>query len=120
MTFAYETKKVKIRAIGKDVIAVDMSFEERMSAGGIVLKSDNGKTHGIRPRWAKVYKVGPEQTEVEVGDWILVEHGRWTRGMMIDDGTGEFEIRKIDTNCIMARSSVEPGPEDEYFPKVNY
>ena len=119
-TYAFEAKKVKIRAIGKDVIATDMNFDTRVTAGGIIMQSDNGKTHGIRPRWCKVYKVGPEQEDVKVGDWILVEHGRWSRGMTINDGTGEFEIRKIDIKCIMGRQEEAPGLDDEYFPNVNY
>ena len=32
-----------------------MNFEERVTAGGIILRSDDGKEHGIRPRWAEVY-----------------------------------------------------------------
>lgn len=119
-TFAYEAKKIKIRAIGKDVIATDMSFEERVSTGGIIMKSDNGKTHGIRPRWCQVYKIGPQQQDVKPGDWILVEHGRWSRGMSIDDGAGVKEIRKIDINCIMGWQEQAPTADDEYFPNVNY
>ena len=119
-TFAYEAKKVTIRAIGDAVIATDMNFDARVSSGGIIMKSDNGKTHGIRPRWCKVYKVGKDQHDVKEGDWILVEHGRWSRGMTINDGDGEKEIRKIDTKCIMGWQEEEPGADDEYFPNVNY
>ena len=36
-------------------------------------------------------------TEVEIGDWILIKHGRWTRGIDVDDGTGNVvTIRKVD------------------------
>lgn len=119
-TFAFEAKKVKIRAIGKDVIAIDMNFEERVSVGGIIMKADNGKTHGIRPRWCRVYKVGPEQVDVKSGDWILVEHGRWSRSMRIDDGESVKEIRKIDIKCIIGWQEQSPTADDEYFPNVNY
>lgn len=110
---AYEAKKVKIRAVKDWVLISDMNFGERKSAAGIVLRSDNAKVTGIYPRWGKVYKVGPEQTEIKEGQWILVEHGRWTRGIRIDDGTGEKTIQKVDINGIIAVSDEEPSALDQ-------
>jgi hypothetical protein len=81
-------------------------------ASGIVLRSDDGKSHGVKPRWAKVYKIGPEQKDVKEGQWILIEHGRWTRKLKIDDGAGVKEIQKVDTEAIMAVSDEPPGAED--------
>ncbi len=99
-----------------DVIITDMNFDEVKTTSGIILRSDNGKAHGVRPRWGRVYAIGPEQTDVKVGQWILVEHGRWTRGIKIDDGDGEKVIQKVDTNCIMAVSDEAPSFEDTYIP----
>jgi len=48
--------------------------------GNVILHDDNGKDDGIRPRWAEVHAVGPDQNDVSVGDWVLMEHGRWTYG----------------------------------------
>lgn len=78
-------------------------FGEQTTAGGIVLRDDNGKDHGIRPRWAKIWKVGDNVTDVKPGDWVLVEHGRWSFVSKIDlEGKGkEFEFHRIDPNCIM-------------------
>lgn len=106
MTFGI--KYVKIRALKNDVIVQDMDFGEVVLKSGIVIKSDDGKVHGIKPRWAKVYKVGPQQDEVLEGQWILIEHGRWTRKIKIDDGTGVKEVQKVDTSAILAVSDVEP------------
>ena len=64
-----------ITAIKDWVIISDMAFDERLSSGGIVLLNDNGTDEGIRARWGFVRKVGPEQTDVEPGQWILVDHG---------------------------------------------
>lgn len=108
-TFAFEPKKVKIRAIKSDVIVINMDFGEMVTDGGIVIASDDAKAHGIKPRWAEVYKVGPEQTEVKEGQWILVEHGRWTRKLEIDDGEGVKAIQKVDTKCILMVSDEKPG-----------
>jgi co-chaperonin GroES (HSP10) len=111
---SYDPIKVtKIRALHKDVIVTDMDFGEIKTSSGIVIKSDDGKVHGVKPRWGKVYLVGPEQTDVKVGEWILVEHGRWTRKMKIDDGDSVKEIQKIDINCILA--SAEERPNDVYI-----
>ena len=81
MTFAFEPKKVKdIRALPKDVLVIDMDMGEMTTASGIVIQSDDGKAHGVKPRWAKVYRVGSEVTDIEIGQWVLIEHGRWTGG----------------------------------------
>jgi hypothetical protein len=69
------------------------------------------KSSGIRPRWCRVYAVGPEQVDVKVGQYICVEHGRWTRGVKIDDGTGKLTIHKIDGNAIML---VSDEPVNDY------
>ena len=38
---------------------------------------------GIYPRWGKVFRKGPKNSEPhEEGQWALVEHGRWTRGLI--------------------------------------
>lgn len=109
MTTAYDVKHIQIRAINKDVIITDMDFGEMVTTSGIVIQSDNAKAHGVKPRWGKVYKVGPQQTDVQVGQWILIEHGRWTRKIKINDGEGEKEIQKVDLNGILAVSDEKPN-----------
>lgn len=109
----YDPHKIKVRAIHNHVIVTGMNFGERKTASGLILKNDDGKSHGIRPRWGLVYKVGPEQTDVKVGEWILIEHGRWTRKMTIDDGESVKDIWRVDADCIMAVSDEPPGVEDE-------
>jgi hypothetical protein len=88
-----------------------MNFEERTLDSGIVLLGDDGKTDGIRPRWAQVYTVGPNQTDVTVGQWVLLEHGRWSRGIKIIKGGEEFTIRRADPDAIMMVSDEEPNSE---------
>jgi co-chaperonin GroES (HSP10) len=100
----------KLRPIQAHILARDMNFGEQQTASGIVLKSDDGKSEGVRPRWCKVFAVGPEQKDVKVGEWILVEHGRWTRGLEVeeDDGT-KFTIWRIDSNGIMMSADEKPA-----------
>lgn len=98
-----------VRAIKNSVIVTDMDFGEITTKSGIVLRSDDGKSHGVKPRWGLVYKAGPEQTDVKEGQWILIEHGRWTRKIKIDDGLGIKEIQRVDTEAILAVSDEKPS-----------
>lgn len=99
------------RALQDWVIVQDMVFDERITSSGIVLLNDNGKGTGIRPRWGRVYAVGPRQTTVTPGQWVCVAHGRWTRGVQIQDQSGETTIRKIDPKDILLVS--DERPEDD-------
>ena len=110
MSFAFSAKKVKgIKALSKDVLVIDMDMGEQKTAGGLIIQSDDGKAHGVKPRWAKVYKVGSEVDFVKEGQWILIEHGRWTRKIKIDDGDGEKEFQKVETKSIIAVANEKPN-----------
>ena len=93
------------------VIATDMNFEGRTLSSGVILLGDNGRSDGIRPRWGQVYAVGPEQTDIRVGDWICVAHGRWTRGLDIEDEQGKRTVRRIDPNDILLVSEDRPNDD---------
>ena len=106
VTASYEDiESFNVDVLDKDVLVYDMSFGEQKTTSGIIVSSDNGKTRGIHPRWAKVYRVGANQKDVSVDQWVLIEHGRWTRGFELNDGT---VIRKIDTKAMIAVSDKKP------------
>jgi hypothetical protein len=108
-------KPIKIdslRALNDHVLVADMNFKERKLSSGIYLLNDDGRGAGIRPRWAQVYATGPNQADITVGQWILVAHGRWTRGVAIEDQSGEVTIRRIDPNDILLVSDTDPGGDD--------
>jgi hypothetical protein len=88
-----------------------MLFDQRQLSSGVILLNDNGTTAGIRPRWARIYAVGPEQSDVTVGQWICVAHGRWTRGVEIEDDNGVRTIRKIDPKDILLVSNQQPNDD---------
>jgi co-chaperonin GroES (HSP10) len=98
----------QLHPLNDSVIVSDMVFDERISTGGIILMNDNGKSTGIRPRWGRVYAVGPDQHDIQVGSWICVEHGRWTRGIEIEDETGKQTLRRVDPKDIMMESDQLP------------
>jgi co-chaperonin GroES (HSP10) len=102
----------EIRPLHDSVIVTDMSFEGRQLSSGVILLGDDGKTDGIRPRWAQVYAIGPEQQDVRVGQWILVEHGRWSRGLKIVKDGSEFTIRRADPEAIIFVSDERPDSID--------
>jgi co-chaperonin GroES (HSP10) len=100
----------KIIPIRDNILVTDMNFDVRVTAGGIVLPSDDGKSEGVRHRWARVWAIGPEQQDVKVGEWILLEHGRWTRGVTVELEDGkDIVIRRADTKAILMVTDEDPG-----------
>jgi co-chaperonin GroES (HSP10) len=102
----------EIKPLRDSVIVTDMDFNNRKLASGILLLGDDGKTDGIRPRWARVYAIGPEQQDVSVGQWVLVEHGRWSRGLKIVQDGEEIVIRRADPQAIIFASQDKPDNID--------
>jgi co-chaperonin GroES (HSP10) len=112
-TAAYAPHKVQsLRPLKDTVLVTDMVFKERKLNSGLILLNDNGTTAGIRPRWGRIYAVGPEQKDYSVGDWICVAHGRWTRGVEIEDVEGNaVTIRKVDPKDILLISDEQPSDD---------
>jgi len=101
--------KGNVIPIRDSVLISDMDFDMQQTKTGIYILSDNGKTQGIHPRWGKVWAVGPDQTDVKVGEWILIEHGRWTRTIELEsDNDTIIELRRVDTNAILACADEKP------------
>lgn len=108
--------KGSIIPIRDNVLVTDMEFGEEKTATGLIIQSLNGKSEGIKARWGKVWAVGPEQKDVKQGDWICVAHGRWTRGVKVEDNGNEILIRRIDNKDILIVSDYRP--EGVYVPAV--
>jgi co-chaperonin GroES (HSP10) len=102
--------KGNIIPLGDKVFVHNMNFGEQTTAGGIVLVSDDAKDRGIHPRWAQVWALGKDHAEeFKIGDWILIEHGRWTRGIPYEyeDGT-ETTIRMVENKSIIMWDDEQP------------
>tara|TARA_Y200000002_G_scaffold215574_1_gene177914 strand:- start:18223 stop:18621 length:399 start_codon:yes stop_codon:yes gene_type:complete len=92
------------------VLVRDMYFGEQKTAGGLIISNDDGTTRGIYPRWGKVYAKGPTNIDdYDVGDWILIQHGRWTRGINIHNGAEEVELRMVEAESVLAVSEERPS-----------
>jgi co-chaperonin GroES (HSP10) len=112
--FNLEARKINVRPLSKDLLVINMDMGEQTTKGGIVVLSDDGKAHGVKPRWAQVYKVGSScEIDVKEGQWVLIEHGRWTRKIKIDDGEGEKEFQKVEVKSVIA--VVDQRPNDFYI-----
>ena len=109
----HQITQEQIKALHDNVLVADMEFDTRITQSGLILPNDNGTSLGIRPRWGRVYAVGKDQKDVQVGQWICVAHGRWTRGLDIEDVSGKNTIRRIDPEDILLISDSEEMPKDD-------
>jgi hypothetical protein len=42
---------------------------------------------------------------------VLIAHGRWTRGMLVEKDSVKEEVRMVDENDILLVSDIEPLEE---------
>jgi len=104
-------KANKLTPVHDHILVSDMVFGERLTNGGIIMPGDDRKSEGIRPRWGKVYAIGPKQADVKVGEYILVKHGRWTRGIDMEVAGNDVTVRRIDNDDILLVSETEQTDE---------
>lgn len=99
---------MKFRTIGDRVIGrmID-GFGEKVSAGGIITQEKDGDAKSIRPRWFEVTHVGPGNEDFAVGEYVLVEHGRWTRGFKANP-TDDYKLYMLDLEKILCASDSLP------------
>ena len=99
--------KERLRPLRDNIILTNLERGERLSTNGIIIPNDDGKDSGIRARWAQVYAVGPEQKDVKVGQWVLMQHGRWTRGADLQlEGQDKFRFWKADPVGVLGISTI--------------
>lgn len=119
MGVSYQVIQGQAEPLPDDILVYKMEQGSQKTKHGIILADDTNYGNigehaakagrGIRARWAQVYKVGENVTDVKAGDWVLVEHGRWTYAIdFIDENNETIKIQKIDPNGIF-------GVSDEYL-----
>lgn len=103
--YSYHTNASDIDPI-EDHVLIDFieSTGERV-VNGIILPGEESTERGIRPRWARIYKVGPKQKDVQAGQWAFVKHGEWTRGVLV----GDKVYRRINPKEIFLVSDEQPS-----------
>ena len=100
-----------IRPLHDQIIVRDMDFKERVTSSGIIVLGDDGRSEGIRPRWGRIQSVGPKQTQYRAGQWIMIAHGRWSRGAKVEVAGEQFTIRKVDIENILLVSDNKPDDD---------
>ena len=85
-----------------------MDMGQQVTKGGIIIPDDDMKDRGIKPRWAQVYRIGEGIDWLKEGDYVLMEHGRWSPGFELDDGNEKFDVRLADPNGILGVSDTRP------------
>ena len=92
------------KPLGNGIAVRNMEFGEQKTEGGLIVLSDDGKSSGIHPRWGEVTHIGPDQQDVAVGQFVLVSHGRWSRGFELN---GEM-LRTVDPEDVLGVQDEEP------------
>ncbi len=105
-----------IKAHGKFVLVTDLEQGRKKTKGGILLPDIDNLVDEKRPRWAKVYSVGPRsivKDDIKVGDWICITFLRWTNGFDMDD----TRMWAVEDSSILMVSDTQP--EDMHDKAIN-
>lgn len=78
-------------------------FINEAHSGLLISSEDTYQTN--LPRWGRATHVGPDVTDVQPGDYIMIEPGKWTTGFRVNDE----KFWKTDESVIMATSD-SPSP----------
>jgi len=106
-----KSKSKYIKALKKKVIITNIESGAQLTKRGIIIPDDDGKPSGIRPRWAEVFAVGDDVTDLKPGEWILISHGRWTRGVDIMTEDGAVTLRGVDyPEGVLLAATAKPKP----------
>jgi co-chaperonin GroES (HSP10) len=98
-----------VKPIRNKVLVVNIENGSKMTRGGIIIPDDDGKERGIRPRWAEVYAVGSDIKDIKPGQWILISHGRWSRGVDVKTESGKITLRQVEyPDAVMLVSDENP------------
>lgn len=97
---------MNLKPIHDKVIVTDLQHGEQKTKAGIIVLDDSTTAageRGIKPRWARVHAIGPKQKDVKVGEWVLLEHGRWSLGQDLNiEGEDKLRIWLADHEAILA------------------
>lgn len=87
----------QFRPLKNTVFVSELDRGPRQTPAGVLIPDDDMTERGVRDRWAKVYAVGPEVSDLQPGQWVLVKHGRWTHGITLDlAGAAPVRVWRVD------------------------
>jgi len=97
-----------IRPLRERILAELLGLGERVTSGGIVIQSENGKDRGVRPRWAKIHFVGEGIDWVKPGQYVLVAHGRWSRQFEAEHNGEKLKLVMLDNKEVLLVTDEDP------------
>lgn len=80
-------------------------FGHFKTTSGIIIAEKEMTEGSIRPRWFEIMYTGPEQADVQPGEYVLMAHGRWSRGI---DYEGD-KVYFLDNEEMLAVSNELPS-----------
>ena len=110
---------VTITPLKDDILVYDMYFGEQKTTMGIIILDDDKTDRGIHSRWAKVYAVGEKSnSDIKPGYWALIEHGRWSRGIDLNEIDPSMEanktvVRRVDPKAILLYTEKNMDPSND-------
>jgi len=97
------------RPLKNNVFVTDLDRGPHQTAGGIFIPDDNMSERGVHARWGRVWCVGPDVKEIEAGEWVYVEHARWTNEIELELPTGVVRMWRVDwPNAVLLASDSDP------------
>lgn len=84
------------RPLKNNVFVTDLDSGPHATAAGIIIPDDNFSERGVHPRWARVWAIGPEVQDIEIGEWIYVQHARWTNSIDLAMPKGVVRIWRVE------------------------
>lgn len=97
-----------------------MEYGERKTKSGFVIQAESMDHQGrfVRPRWSKVRYKADNIDFVNIGDWVLMEHGHWSFGMHLKINGKEEKLWYISPKSLreglIAISHTIPSELKEY------
>lgn len=100
----------RLRALSDNILCIEGDFGDQKTESGIIVKSTIGKAEGVVPRWFKVFEVGPKINWLKPGQYVYVQHGRWTEGFKTTDDRldPDQKLWKVEPKACMLVSDDKP------------
>lgn len=107
----------EITLLKNNILGYELEFGEQKLKSGLILKNDDMTETGIHPRWCRIYKVSKQiekDYDIHAGQYVLLDHARWSTGFLLDEGDGPVMVRYLDYKEIFLVSDEKPYDYSTY------
>jgi hypothetical protein len=112
MSFQNQISANGFNPLHENVFVTDLDSGLHITKGGIITVDDDMQFQGIRPRWGRVWAVGPEVKDLVPGEWIYIEHARWTNAINIKLPSGTVKVWRVEyPKAVLLASKEDPRVE---------